>query len=104
MERAVGELLAMLQTAAQEVAPDAPWDEEAAEGFRRHHSHLMYKACIAACRSPIRLDGMQVLTCFGDTLRQRLRRCPSDCEKRALIGQRCVHRHYWLRPRAASNP
>jgi len=49
MERAVMELLAMLQSAALEVSTDAPWDEQAAEGFRRHHSHLMYKACMYSC-------------------------------------------------------
>ena len=53
MERAVADLLAMLQTAAQEVAPDTPWDESAAAEFRRHHSHLMYKVCVAACCPPI---------------------------------------------------
>ena len=49
MERAVTDLLAMLQAAAQEVAPDVPWDEQAAEVFRRHHSQLMYKVHPAVC-------------------------------------------------------
>ena len=51
MQRAVAELLAMLQAAAQEVAPDTAWDEQVAETFRRHHSHLMYQALLAATKS-----------------------------------------------------
>ncbi len=43
MERAVRDLLAVLQASALDFGDAKPWDEQGAELFRRHHSQLMYQ-------------------------------------------------------------